>query len=118
MTWRQIHESFAWFVILSNGAVGLWALGAQWLTGWRHRSLWWCTAVAEASLFVQAALGAAILADEDIEADDFHVFYGFIALVTVGIIYSYRQQLERWIYLLYGFGGLFLMGLALRAMVL
>jgi hypothetical protein len=118
MTWRQLHEHFAWFVILSNAAVGLWALVAHWLAGWRYRSLWWSTAVAEASLFVQAGLGAAIIADEDIEADEFHLFYGFIALVTVGIIYSYRQQLQEWIYLLYGLGGLFLMGLAIRAMVL
>lgn len=118
MTWRQLHESFAWFVVFANAAVGLWALGAHWLAGWRHRSLWWCTAVAEISLFIQAALGAAILSDETVEADEFHVFYGFIALVTVGIIYSYRPQLKEWTYLLYGFGGLFLMGLALRAMVL
>ena len=46
------------------------------------------------------------------------MFYGFVALASVGIIYSYRQQLRRQVYLLYGFGGLFLMGLAIRAMVI
>jgi hypothetical protein len=43
------------------------------------------------------------------------MFYGFVALITVGIVYSYRQQMAQWKYLLYGLGGLFLMGLALRA---
>ncbi len=46
------------------------------------------------------------------------MFYGFVAFASVGIIYSYRQQLEEWTYLLYGFGGLFLMGLGLRAIYL
>jgi hypothetical protein len=46
------------------------------------------------------------------------MFYGFVAIITVGILYSYRQQLRRHLYLLYGFGGVFLMGLAIRAMVL
>src|SRR5690606_3499756 len=52
------------------------------------------------------------------EVPDFHAFYGFVALASVGIIYSYRQQLAARRYLLYGLGGLFLMGLAIRAMVI
>ena len=43
----------------------------------------------------------------------FHAFYGFVALATIGIVYSYRHQLREHLYLLYGLGGLFLMGLAL-----
>jgi hypothetical protein len=46
------------------------------------------------------------------------MFYGFVAAITVGLIYSYRQQLTAYLYLLYGFGGLFLMGLGIRSMVL
>ena len=34
------------------------------------------------------------------------MFYGFVAIIAVGIIYSYRQQMEKHLYLLYGFGGL------------
>jgi hypothetical protein len=36
----------------------------------------------------------------------------------VAIIYSYRSQLRHRVYLLYGLGGLFVMGLGIRAMVL
>ena len=65
---------------------------------------------------MQVTLGVAIVASEDIEAPQFHMLYGFAALITVGIIYSYRQQVSEHLYLLYGLGGLFLMGLAIRAM--
>jgi hypothetical protein len=115
---RQLHEDFAWFVVVANGAVGVWALGAHWLQAWRRAALWWATAVAEVAIFVQVALGVAIVAVDDLDPPQFHMFYGFVALITVGIIYSYRQQLAQWRYLLYGLGGLFLMGLAIRAMVL
>jgi hypothetical protein len=37
--------------------------------------------------------------------------------MVVAIIYSYRLQLKSRVYLLYGFGGLFLMGLGIRAML-
>jgi hypothetical protein len=45
------------------------------------------------------------------------MFYGFVAIIVVGLVYSYRQQMEPYRYLLYGFGGLFLMGLGIRAML-
>jgi hypothetical protein len=115
---RGLHEAFAWFVVVANGVVGAWALGAHWLTSWRRPALWWCTAVAEVAIAVQVTLGVAIVAVDDVEPPQFHMFYGFVALITVGIVYSYRQQLAEWRYLLYGLGGLFLMGLAIRAMVL
>ena len=45
------------------------------------------------------------------------MFYGFVAIIAVAIIYSYRDQMQADRYLLYGFGGLFLMGLGIRAML-
>jgi hypothetical protein len=80
--------------------------------------LWWCTAAAEVAIFVEVGLGVGLVAGQDYVAPEFHAFYGFVALIAVAIIYSYRQQLPGRIYLLYGLGGLFLMGLAIRAMVL
>jgi hypothetical protein len=68
--------------------------------------------------FVQVSLGVALVALQDRDAAQFHAFYGFVAIATVGIVYSYRQQLAAHRYLLYGFGGLFLMGLAIRAMTI
>lgn len=113
---RDLHAGLAPFVVGANGFVGLWALGAHWLDGLRHRALWVTTAVAEIAIVVEVALGVGALNAGGREPDQFHLFYGFVAVATIGIIYSYRSQLEQYRYLLYGGGGLFLMGLALRAM--
>ena len=118
MTLRAAHEWGAWVVVIGNGPVGLWALGAHWLPALRRPALRWATAVAEVAIVVEVVLGVLLVSAEDREAPQFHMFYGFVALASVGIIYSYRQQLEAHKYLLYGLGGLFLMGLAIRAMVI
>jgi len=118
VTLRDAHADFAWVVVATNAAVGLWALGAHQWPGLRGRALWWSTLAAELTIVVQVVLGVMLVAGQDREVAQFHAFYGFVALATVGIIYSYRHQLERHLYLLYGLGGLFLMGLALRAIAI
>ncbi|MDH3754633.1 MAG: hypothetical protein OEU32_12240 [Acidimicrobiia bacterium] len=118
MSLRDLHTAGAWVMVFANGAAGLWALGAHWRERLRVRALWWFTAFAEVFIVVQVALGVAIVAGEDIDPPQFHLFYGFTAVTVVGIIYSYRPQLAHVRYLLYGLGGLFLMGLGIRAMVL
>ena len=62
-------------------------------------------------------MGVAMVAGQGIKAPKFHMFYGFIAIIVVGLIYSYRHQMSQKKYLLYGLGGLFLMGLGIRAML-
>ena len=105
-------------VVVGNGLAGLWALGADRLEALRTRALWWFTAVVEVAVFVQVALGVRVLSGRDTERAQFHMFYGFVAIVAVGILYSYRQQLRHRLYLLYGLGGLFVMGLGIRAMTI
>ncbi len=115
---HDVHEAFAWFVVVANGLVGAWALAADRWEQLRHQALWWATWVAHGSIFVQVALG--VWSAQGIESDhlQMHMFYGFIAAFSVAIIFSYRAQLAEHRYKLYGFGGLFLMGLGIRAMVL
>jgi hypothetical protein len=115
---RGVHEDFAWFVVVGNGLAGLWAAAAHFREPLRTSALWWFTLVAELTVFVQVSLGVGMVAGQDIEAPQFHMFYGFVAIITIGIIYSYRQQLSEYRYALYGGGGLFIMGLGIRAMVL
>ena len=111
-----VHVFWAWVVIVSNGLVGLWALAAHRWEQARHRALWYVTAAAEVAVFVQVVLGVILIQGRDTKPFQFHMFYGFVAAFTVAITYSYRQQLKPYWYLLYGFGGLFLMGLGLRAL--
>jgi hypothetical protein len=104
-------------MIIGNGLAGVWSLAAHRVEALRTRALWWFTVVAEVAVFVQVGLGVGMVAGQDIEAPQFHMFYGFVAIIAVGILYSYRQQLRHRLYLLYGFGGLFVMGLGIRAML-
>ncbi len=116
---RDAHVVTAWVVVIANGIAGLWSGAAHWLEQLRTPWLWRYTAVAQVLIFVQVSLGVALNSSLDgIELDQFHMFYGFVSLATVGIIYSYRDQLREHLYLLYGGGGLFLMGLGIRAMLL
>ena len=113
----DIHKSWAWFVIVSNGLAGLWSLGAHRWPALRSRALWWFTGGAEATILVQVIFGITMLNHYKLHAPKFHMFYGFVALIAVTILYSYRVQLKHKLYLLYGFGGLFVMGLGIRAML-
>ena len=116
MTLGEAHTAWGWVMIAGNGVAGLWALGATRWVRLRSRALWWFTAGAEVAVFVQVCLGVGLVTAEDRQAAQFHMFYGFVALIAVAIVYSYRSQLRHRLYLLYGLGGLFVMGLGLRAM--
>lgn len=105
-------------MIVANLVAGVWALAAHWKPSLRRRELWWVTALAQVSVAVQAVLGVLVLQVDGREVEQLHVVYGFVALASVGILYSYRQQIPDWQYVLYGCGGLFLMGLGIRGIIL
>ena len=71
-------------------------------------------------MFVQVALGVGMVAGQHVKAPQFHMFYGFVAIIAVGILYSYKTTspwVRERIYLVYGGGSLFLMGLGIRALL-
>ncbi len=115
---RTLHDLGSWVVIVGNGGAGAWALAAARWPRYRSRQLWWTTAFAQVMVFVQVILGVWLMAVDDIEVPQFHTFYGFLTIITVAIIHSYRHQLQDRLHLLYGLGGLFIMGLGIRALVL
>lgn len=120
MTFRDLHVAWAWVAVLGNAAAGAWCLAAHRYLPLRKPALWWATAFVQVAVFVQVILGVVALDTGGFEADDlqFHMFYGFVALLSIAILYAYRAQLRDRLYLLYGLGGLWIMGLGIRAMIL
>lgn len=118
MTLASLHTVLGWMVVAANGFVGVWALAAHWVDAMRSRLLWTATAAAQVALGAQVVLGVVFQQTSGRQAPGIHQFYGFLTLISVAILYSYRFQIPKWRYLLYGFGGLFIMGLALRAVIL
>ena len=113
-TLLDLHGTFAWVLVGINAAAGVWALAAHRLERLRGKPLWIFTGVAWATIVLQVVLGV-LLSKRDIEAPEFHEFYGFVALISAALIYSYRAQIKDKQYLLFGLGNLFIMGLGLRA---
>ena len=118
MSLRNLHIALGWTLMVANGLVGAWALAAHRWPALRRQALWAATAAAQVLILLQVVVGVVNMRVSDIEVDGTHLFYGFVSAFAVGIIYSYRQQLEQWRYLLYGFGGLFLMGMAIRSLTI
>lgn len=104
-------------MIIANALAGIWALAAHKVISLRSRAMWWYIAIAQFTVFVQVAMGVLMVSRDKRVFPQFHAFYGFVAIISIAIIYSYRAQLKSRLYLLYGFGSLFIMGLAIRAIL-
>ena len=104
-------------VVVTGFFAGTWAVAAHFKEQVRSEKLWLAHHVFHFLVAVQVMLGAVLVGFSDVNADGNHMFYGFLTFVGVGIIIGYRH-LSQYKYLLYGVGGLFVMGLAIRAMLL
>ncbi|MEP6624030.1 MAG: hypothetical protein ABJC79_06290 [Acidimicrobiia bacterium] len=116
----RIHRFWGYVSIVANGVAGLYCLAAWKWTRLRGRPVWIVTAIAEIAILVQVALGVTLVAGDKGYAKSvprFHMFYGFVIFITVGLLYAYRRQMRGRLELLYGLGGLFVMGLGIRAVL-
>ena len=114
----KLHLLACWVLVIGNGVVGAWSLVAIRLPKLKSKLLWRLTAFFQVWVFVQVTLAATYLNADNGTADSFHVFYGVLSAVTVAVLYSYRSQLSQHLHALYGWGGLFIMGLGIRALLL
>lgn len=108
---------FAWITIVGNGVAGAYALLAWRVARLRGAPVWGLTIAAETALLVQVTLGVVLVSDEAIVAPRFHMFYGFVGFIAVGLAYSYRISMRGRLEMFYGLVGLFLMGVGIRAML-
>ena len=117
-SFRGTHEVIEWLMVLLNAAAGIWSFPAHRTKLFRVSALVWLTATAQIMVLAHLFSGVALASSENIEIPKFHLLYWSAAVLSVGVIYGYRNQLENRRYLLYGFAGLFLMGLGIRSMIL
>lgn len=115
-----LHLGIAWTLILANGVAGLWALAAQRWPAARHPTLWILIVLAQVSTLLSALTGVLLIEVEGRVLSDFHALYGFSTIFAVAILYGYRRSafIGDRVYLLYGLGSLFIMGLGIRNLVL
>lgn len=118
----DIHRAWGYAAIVANFLAGVYTLAAWKWTRLRYRWLWWPTIVAEAMMLIQVFLGVLLVTTHKNlgrVVPRFHLFYGFVAFITVGLLYSYRYvwRARGWMELAYGLGGLFIMGLGIRAVL-
>jgi hypothetical protein len=113
----DVHEVFGYVTIAANGIAGVVALVAWQARRLRGRGVWTVTIVAEAMIMLEVVIGVILVSSDRFVAARFHMFYGFIAFLTVGLAYQYRDSLRGRTELLYGLVGLFIMGLGIRAVL-
>ena len=122
-TLLSFHKNWGYVAIVANALVGVAALGVRWyrrthdLPRDRERPLWIATIVAEAALMLQVLVGTILVAAGNYKPVRFHMFYGFVAFLTVGLAYQYRRSMRGRLEMFYGLVGLFLMGVGIRAVL-
>lgn len=112
------YEIFGWLMIFGNAAAGLWSFIAHRFEKIRIHALWWFTSMAQVTVFIHLILSAILVNNDRWDSSQFQLLYDSAALLSIGVVYGYRLQLARYLYLIYGFTGMFLMGLGIRSMVL
>lgn len=114
---HTFHTVWGYVAIAANAIAGTVALVAWRVPRWRGRAVWVCTVVAEVTVLLQVLVGVILVASDRYAAPRFHMFYGFVIFITVGLLYQYRGSMRGRLEMLYGFGGLFIMGLGIRAVL-
>jgi hypothetical protein len=103
--------------IVANALAGIAALIAWRVPRLRGRWVFIFTAAAEVALLLQVATGAILVSSKRYTVPRFHMFYGFVGFITIGIAYSSRDSMRGRLEMFYGIIGLFLMGVGIRAVL-
>jgi len=115
----DVHRVWGYSAIVANFLAGAYTLSAWKWPRFRTKWLWWPTIIAEAMMIIQVFLGVLLVSAQGFKPPRFHMFYGFVSFITIGLLYSYRYvwRAKNWMELAYGLGGIFIMGLGIRAVL-
>jgi hypothetical protein len=121
----DFHKTWGYIAIVANGIAGVIALIAWRVPRLRGRWVWGVTIAAEAAMMVQVLIGVILVSNKDYTPPRLHMFYGFVAFLTVGLALQFRPYFRpsrdglwwRHPEFLYGLVGLFLVGVGIRAVL-
>jgi hypothetical protein len=113
----DFHRVWGYVAIVANGIAGIIGVLAWKKPRFRGRYVWFATIFAEGAIMLQVLVGVILVSGKRYEAPRFHMFYGFVAFITVGLAYSYRYAMKGKMEMWYGLVGLFLMGVGIRAVL-
>jgi hypothetical protein len=114
---RRFHGDWGYVAIVLNALAGIVAfVGWRW-ERFRGKWVWAATIVAEAAMLLQVLIGVILVSGHEYTVPRFHMFYGFVAFITVGLAYSYRYQMRGRLEMFYMLVGFFLMGVGIRAVL-
>ncbi len=108
---------WGYVAIVANAIAGIIGVIAWKKPRFRGRYVWVATIFAEGAIMLQVLVGVIMVSGKQYEAPRFHMFYGFVAFITVGLAYSYRYAMKGKMEMWYGLVGLFLMGVGIRAVL-
>jgi hypothetical protein len=114
---RRFHGDWGYVSIVANAIAGIVMFVAWRWEQYRKKWTWWVTIAAEAAILLQVLTGVVLVSSHKYTVARFHMFYGFVAFITVGLAYSYRYQMQGRLELLYMLVGFFLMGVGIRAVL-
>lgn len=112
---RDFHNGFGYVAIVANALAGVVALVAWRVGRLRGRWVWIVTIGAEVMMLVEVVVGVILVSSDEYVVARIHTFYGFLAFLTIGLAYQYRDSMRGRTELFYGLVGLFIMGLGIRA---
>jgi heme A synthase len=111
-----LHQNWSRVVLIYTLVVALWAL-FLWLRGSNPSGgLLGALILNEAVVVIQGVLGLILVIQGQHPAQGLHFLYGIVALLTLPVAYFYGEGgTERRDSLVFGLAGLFLFGIAIRA---
>jgi len=117
----RFHYDMAFATIFINFGAGIWMLvSLKWKHLKRKKYFYAPVYAGWLTIAVQGFLGISLfMTGSEVETTKgFHYFYGFIAMMTAAILFSYSKTLGSKKILIYGISSLFLAGLGIRSTLL
>ena len=110
------HNIWAWVSIYLTGFTGLLLVGFFLVNKKKNYIIDYLIKLSVISILIQISAGL-YLFGIGVDPGSFHLFYGVVILFTLIFIYIYRNDMNQKFELFWGLAILFIMGLAIRAVL-